>query len=153
MLEINTEAPNFHLLDVNNNLRSLDEFLGKKIVLYFYPKDNTTGCSKQAVEYKNIFSDFEQNNTVVIGISKDSVKSHIKFMEKYSLPFLLLSDEQLEAIKLYDVWHEKKLYGKKYMGVVRTTYIINEKGIIVYANDTVNVGKDAICSLYIVKEK
>lgn len=144
MLKINTKAPNFKLLDCNHQLRTLDEFLGKKIVLYFYPKDNTAGCTKQALGYKEAFLEFQKRNIIVIGISKDSISSHIKFVQKYALPFLLLSDENLNAIKLYDVWHEKKLYGKSYMGVVRTTYCIDEKGIIIYANDSVKVTTDAL---------
>lgn len=143
MLQTNSKAPNFSLKDKDNNLRSLDEFLGKKVVLYFYPKDNTGGCTKQALSYKETYTKFLEKDIVVIGISKDSVNSHIKFIDKFELPFLLLSDENLEAIHAYDVWHEKKLYGKPYMGVVRTTYIIDETGMIIYANDKVKATTDA----------
>ncbi len=143
MLQNNIKAPIFTLKDQNNNLRSLSEFLGKKIVLYFYPKDCTGGCTKQALSYKEAYSKFLEKDIIVIGISKDSVTSHTNFIEKYELPFLLLSDEKLDAIKTYDVWHEKKLYGKSYMGVVRTTYIIDENGTIIYANDKVKASTDA----------
>lgn len=143
MLQIHTKAPQFHLLDIENKVRSLDEFLGKKIVLYFYPKDSTGGCTKQALSYKEAYTKFSKKDIVVIGISKDSVFSHQKFIKKYELPFLLLSDESLDAILAYDVWHEKKLYGKPYMGTVRTTYIIDEKGFIIYANDKVKASTDA----------
>lgn len=143
MLKIHSKAPNFTLIDAQNNTHSLNDFLGKKVVLYFYPKDCTGGCTKQALSYKEAYPTFLEKDIVVIGISKDSPKSHQRFIEKYTLPFLLLSDENLEAIHLYDVWHEKKLYGKPYMGVVRTTYIIDEVGTIVYANDKVKATTDA----------
>ena len=130
MLEVNTKAPDFTLEDKDGNSVSLADFRGKKIVLYFYPKDNTPGCSRQACAFANAHDEFKKDNIVVIGISKDSVASHQKFAEKYNLPFVLLSDPELLAIKAYDVWQEKKLYGKVSMGVVRTTYIINEQGVI-----------------------
>ncbi len=151
MLEINTLAPNFTLPDSFNRKRSLDEFRGKIVILYFYPKDNTSGCTKQALNYKENISLLNEKKAVVIGISKDSPTSHLKFMTKYDLPQILLSDEQLEVIKQYDVWHEKKLYGKSYMGVVRTTYIINEEGIIIYANDSVKAATDACDIMSIIK--
>ena len=130
MLEVNTKAPDFTLCAKEGNLVSLSDFHGKKVVLYFYPKDNTPGCSRQACAFAKAYDEFKKDNIVVIGISKDSVASHQKFAEKYSLPFVLLADPELLAIKAYDVWQEKKLYGKVSMGVVRTTYIINEQGVI-----------------------
>jgi peroxiredoxin Q/BCP len=130
MLVQGTKAPEFMLNDKDGNSVSLSDFLGKKVVLYFYPKDNTPGCTKQACAFAAAYNDFKKKDIVVIGISKDSVASHVKFAEKYSLPFILLSDKELEAIKAYDVWQEKKMCGKVGMGVVRTTYIIDEKGYI-----------------------
>lgn len=130
MLEIKTKAPDFTLNDANGNTVSLSDFLGKKIVLYFYPKDNTPGCTKQACAFSSVYEDFKKKDVVVIGISKDSVASHKKFAEKYSLPFILVSDPELGAIKAYDVWQEKKMCGKVGMGVVRTTFIIDENGCI-----------------------
>jgi len=130
MLEVNMKAPDFTLYNKDGINVSLSDFLGKKVVLYFYPKDNTPGCSRQACAFAKAYDEFKKDNVVVIGISKDSVASHVKFAEKYNLPFILLSDPELIAIKAYDVWQEKKLYGKVSMGVVRTTYIIDEKGII-----------------------
>lgn len=130
MLEVNTIAPDFALQDKDGNSVSLSDFRGRKIVLYFYPKDNTPGCSRQACAFAKAYEAFKKDNIAVIGISKDSVASHQKFAEKYSLPFVLLSDPELLAIKAYDVWQEKKLYGKVSMGVVRSTYIIDEKCVI-----------------------
>ncbi len=130
MLEVGTKAPDFKLLDKDSNEVSLSDFRGKKIVLYFYPRDNTPGCTKQACGFSELYPHFQEKGAEVIGISKDSVASHIKFAEKHQLPFILLSDPELKAIQAYDVWHEKNNYGKKTMGVVRTTYIINEEGII-----------------------
>ena len=132
MLEIGTKAPEFTLNDKDGNAVSLADFKGKKVVLYFYPKDNTPGCTKQACAFAANFEKFKETDAVVIGISKDSVASHLKFAQKYDLPFILLADTDLVAIKAYDVWQEKKLYGKTSMGVVRTTYIIDENGIIEY---------------------
>ena len=130
MLEVGMKAPDFTLLDKRGNSVSLSDFLGKKVVLYFYPKDNTPGCTRQACAFAQNHSNFEEKNVVVIGISKDSVASHLKFAEKYELPFVLLSDPELQAIQAYGVWQEKKLYGKVSMGVVRTTYVIDENGVI-----------------------
>ena len=123
-------APAFSLPDQNGNMISSADFAGKKIVLYFYPKDNTPGCTRQACAFAGLFEEFKKRDIVVIGISKDSVESHRKFAEKHALPFILLADQELQAIKAYGVWQEKKLYGKVSMGVVRTTFIINEKGMI-----------------------
>ena len=130
MLEVGMKAPDFTLLDKRGNSVSLSDFLGKKVVLYFYPKDSTPGCTRQACAFAQNHSNFEDKNVVVIGVSKDSVVSHLKFAEKYELPFVLLSDPELQAIQAYGVWQEKKLYGKVSMGVVRSTYLIDEQGMI-----------------------
>ena len=124
------KAPDFTLKDGKGNEVSLSSFLGKKVILYFYPKDNTPGCTRQACAFAGAYDQFKNIDAEVIGISKDSAASHEKFAAKYSLPFILLSDPELEAIKAYGVWQEKKLYGKLSMGVVRSTFIINENGII-----------------------
>ena len=130
MLTAGIKAPDFSLSDQHGNTVSLADFAGKKIVLYFYPRDNTPGCSRQACAFAGAYEDFKTMNVTVIGVSKDSVASHVKFAEKYSLPFTLLSDPELQAIQAYDVWQEKKNYGKVSMGVVRSTYIIDENGTI-----------------------
>ena len=132
MLNIGTKAPDFTLPDQNGELRSLGDFAGKKVVLYFYSKDNTSGCTKQACGFGELYPQFTEKGAVVIGISKDSTESHRKFAEKYGLPFVLLSDPELKAIIAYDVWKEKMNYGKPVMGVVRTTYLI-EDGVITKA--------------------
>ncbi|MBQ9990494.1 MAG: thioredoxin-dependent thiol peroxidase [Lachnospiraceae bacterium] len=137
MLEIGTKAPDFSLPDQNGVVHSLSDFTGKKVILYFYPRDNTPGCTKQACGFSERGPQFQEKNAVIIGISKDSVASHKRFEEKFGLNFTLLADPELEAIKAYDVWQEKKLYGKVSMGVVRTTYLINEEGVIVKAFDKV----------------
>lgn len=130
MLEVGSKAPVFTLPDKDSNTISLSDFLGKKVVLYFYPKDNTPGCTRQACAFAAAYEGFKANDVVVIGISKDSVASHLKFAQKHDLPFILLSDPELQAIGAYGVWREKKLYGKVSMGVVRTTFIIDEQGNI-----------------------
>ena len=130
MLETGIKAPDFTLPDKDGNAVSLSDFTGRKVVLYFYPKDNTPGCTRQACAFAAAYEGFRSKNVAVIGVSKDSVASHQKFAAKYSLPFILLSDPELQAIQAYDVWQEKKLYGKVSMGVVRSTYIIDENGII-----------------------
>ena len=130
MLEAGTKAPDFTLMDKDGNTIRLSDFPGKKVVLYFYPKDNTPGCTRQACAFAASYEQFKTQNIVVIGISKDSAASHLKFAQKYDLPFILLSDPELQAIQAYGVWQEKKLYGKVSMGVVRTTYIIDEQGNI-----------------------
>ena len=130
MLEVGKKAPAFTLLDKDGAQVSLSDFLGKKIVLYFYPRDNTPGCTRQACAFAASYAQFKSQDVVVIGISKDSVASHLKFAQKHELPFILLSDPELQAILAYDVWKEKKLYGKVSMGVVRSTYIIDEEGVI-----------------------
>lgn len=133
MLELGTKAPDFQLPDQDGKMHSLSEYRGKKVILYFYPKDNTPGCSKQACGFSELYPQFVEKDTVVLGVSKDSVASHKRFQEKFNLGFTLLSDTELEVIKDYDVWQEKKLYGKVSMGVVRTTYLIDEEGVIVKA--------------------
>ena len=128
MLEVGMKAPQFTLPDKNGNMVSLSDFLGKKVVLYFYPKDNTPGCTRQACAFALRNKEIENKNAVVIGISKDSVNSHLNFATKHNLPFVLLSDSDLSVIQVYGVWQEKKLYGKVSMGVVRTTFLIDEQG-------------------------
>ena len=130
MIEAGMKAPDFTLKDRDGNEVSLSSFLGKKVIVYFYPKDNTPGCTRQACAFAGAYDEFKKIDAEVIGISKDSAASHEKFAAKYSLPFILLSDPELEAIKAYGVWQEKKLYGKLSMGVVRSTFIIDENGIV-----------------------
>lgn len=142
MLEIGTKAPDFTLPDQNAEMHSLSDYRGKKVILYFYPKDNTPGCTKQACNFAELYPQFQEKGAVVIGISKDSVASHKKFEEKYALPFTLLSDTELTAIQDYDVWKEKKNYGKVSMGVVRTTYLIDEEGKIAKAFDKVKAAEN-----------
>ena len=143
MLEIGTKAPDFTLPDENGTLHTLEEYRGKKVILYFYPKDNTPGCTKQACGFSEMYPMFLEKGAVVLGVSKDSVASHKKFKEKYNLAFTLLSDSELSVIQAYDVWKEKKNYGKVSMGVVRTTYLIDEEGVIVKAYDKVKAAEDA----------
>ena len=133
MLSENTKAPDFTLCGKDGKAYSLSDFAGRKLVLYFYPRDNTPGCTRQACAFAAAYNDFRTMDVQVVGISKDSAASHAKFAEKYDLPFILLSDPELSAINAYDVWQEKKNYGKVSMGVVRTTYVIDENGIIIKA--------------------
>lgn len=142
MLKEGTKAPDFMLPDQDGVMHSLEEYRGKKVLLYFYPKDNTAGCTKQACGYSRLKPQFEEKDVQIIGISKDSVASHRKFQEKQELSITLLSDPELAAIQAYDVWHEKKMAGRTYMGVVRTTYLIDENGIIERANDKVKAATD-----------
>jgi peroxiredoxin Q/BCP len=142
MLEVGTKAPAFELPDQNGVVHTLEEYRGKKVILYFYPKDNTPGCTKQACNFGQLYPQFTEKGAVVLGVSKDSVGSHKKFEEKYNLPFPLLSDPELSCIQAYDVWKEKVNYGKKSMGVVRTTYLIDENGVIEKAFDKVNAEKN-----------
>ncbi len=130
MLEVGKKAPDFTLLDQDGKKVSLKDFKGKKIVLYFYPKDNTSGCTKEACNFRDDFPKFKKTDAVIIGISPDSVSSHKKFVEKYNLPFTLLADEEKNVVEKFGVWKEKSMYGKKYMGVERTTFIIDEEGKI-----------------------
>lgn len=142
MLETGTKAPDFTLSDQNGEQRSLKDFRGQKVVLYFYPKDNTSGCTKQACGFAELFPAFREKGAVVIGISRDSVASHKKFEEKYSLPFILLSDPEKEVHEAYGVWQLKNNYGKQSMGVVRTTFLIDEDGIIIKAKEKVKAADD-----------
>lgn len=130
MLQAGMKAPDFTLMDQNGTSVRLTDFFGKKVVLYFYPRDNTPGCTRQACAFAQNYEGFKSRDVAVIGVSKDSVASHLKFAQKYDLPFVLLSDPQLEAIQAYGVWQEKKMYGKVTMGVARTTFIIDEEGVI-----------------------
>ena len=152
MLKENTKAPEFSLPDQNGNMHALSDYKGKKVVLYFYPKDNTAGCTKQACNFGELYPLFKEKDAVVIGISKDSVASHKRFEEKYGLPFTILSDTELEAIKAYDVWKEKKNYGKVSMGVVRTTYLIDENGMILKAMEKVKAADNPQEMLDILSE-
>ena len=142
MLEVGTKAPEFSLPDQNGDIHTLEEYRGKKVILYFYPKDNTPGCTKQACGYSERAPLLMEKGAVVLGISKDSVASHKRFEEKQGLKFTILSDPELSAIRAYDVWHEKKNYGKVSMGIVRTTYLIDEEGVIIKANDKVKAADD-----------
>ena len=142
MLAVGTRAPGFSLPDQNGEMHTLEEYRGKKVILYFYPKDNTSGCTKQACGYGQLYPRILEKGAVVIGISKDTVKSHKNFETKYALPFTLLSDTELSVLKAYDVWKEKKNYGKTYLGIVRTTYLIDEEGVIIQANDKVKAAED-----------
>ena len=144
MLPVGTKAPEFTLKDKDGNDVSLSDFAGKKVVLYFYPKDSTPGCTKQACSYRDNFGQFQEKGAVVIGISKDSMKAHTNFAAKNDLPFLLLSDPELQAIQTYDVWHEKKMCGKVSMGVVRSTCVIDENGVIVYSAEKVKPDADSL---------
>ena len=130
MLEVGMKAPDFTLQDRSGREISLSDFLGGRVVLYFYPKDNTPGCTRQACAFAGLYGEFQKRGVTVIGISRDSVASHQKFAEKYGLPFVLLSDPELQAISAYGVWQEKKMCGKVSMGVVRTTFVIGEDGTV-----------------------
>ena len=142
MLSVGTTAPDFSLPDQNGTARSLSDCRGQKVILYFYPKDMTSGCTKQACGFGELYPQFREKGAVVLGVSKDSVASHKKFEEKYGLPFTLLADPEKEVIRLYDVWKEKVNYGKVTMGVVRTTYLIDENGVIVKAMDKVKAAEN-----------
>ena len=142
MLEIGTKAPEFTLPDQNGDMKSLSDYRGKKVVLYFYPKDMTAGCTKQACAFGELYPQFMEKGAVVLGVSKDTVASHKKFEEKYGLPFTLLSDVEKEVIQAYDVWKEKKNYGKVTMGVVRSTYLIDEEGMIAKAFGNVKAAEN-----------
>ena len=142
MLEIGTKAPDFTLPDQNGESRSLSDYRGQKVILYFYPKDMTGGCTKQACAFGELYPQFREKGAVVLGVSKDSVASHKRFEEKYGLPFPLLADPERSVIEAYDVWKEKKHYGKVSMGVVRTTYLIDENGVIEKAFDKVKAAEN-----------
>ena len=143
MLTVGTKAPAFCLPDKNGQMVSLEDLKGKKVILYFYPRDNTPGCTRQAQAFAQLNQELEQQGAVVVGVSKDSCASHLKFALTYDLPFLLLADQELTAIQAYDVWKEKKLYGKVSMGVVRTTYLIDKEGIIQWAKEKVKPDENA----------
>jgi len=142
MLEVGTKAPAFTLPDQNGNMHSLEDYRGRKLILYFYPKDNTSGCTKQACGFSERYPQFTEKGVEVLGVSKDSVESHKKFEEKYGFAFTLLADPERKVLEAYDVWKEKKNYGKVSMGVVRTTYLIDENGVIIRANDKVKAAED-----------
>lgn len=142
MLEVGMKAPAFSLPDQNGEMHTLEDYKGKKVILYFYPKDSTAGCTKQACGFADLYPQFMEKGAVILGVSKDSVKSHKNFETKYNLPFTLLSDSELSCIQAYDVWKEKKNYGKVSMGVVRTTYLIDEDGVIVKAFNKVKAAEN-----------
>ncbi len=142
MLNIGAKAPAFTLPDQNGEMRSLSDYAGKKVILYFYSKDMTSGCTKQACGFADLYPQFMEQGAVILGVSKDSVESHKKFEEKYGLPFTLLSDTEKTVIQAYDVWKEKKSSGKVTMGVVRTTYLIDEAGMIVKAFGNVKAAEN-----------
>ena len=143
MLETGTQAPDFSLPDQNGQIHSLKDYRGSRVILYFYPKDMTSGCSKQACGYAELYPQFREKGAVVLGVSRDTVASHKKFEEKFGLPFTILSDPDLEVIQAYGVWQEKKNYGKTTMGVVRTTYLIDEQGVIEKVFGKVRAAEDA----------
>ena len=142
MLLIGTKAPDFTLPDQDGKMHSLSEYRGQRVILYFYPKDNTAGCTKQACNFGELMPQFREKGAVILGVSKDSVASHKRFQEKYGLPFTLLSDTEKTVIESYDVWKEKKNYGKVSMGVVRTTYLIDENGVIIKAFGNVKAAEN-----------
>ena len=150
MLKTGIKAPDFTLPDQNGKLHSLKDYRGKKVILYFYPKDNTPGCTRQACGFGELYPQFTEKDAVILGVSRDSVASHKKFEEKYGLPFTLLSDVDREVIQAYDVWKEKKNYGKVSMGVVRTTYLIDEEGVIVKGFDKVKAAENPAQMLELV---
>ncbi len=143
MLQVGLQAPDFILPNHKGEMIALHSFRGQKVILYFYPKDNTSGCTKQALGFKENYDEYIAKGYVIIGISKDSVQSHQKFVDKYELPFILLSDSELKVLNDYEVWGEKKMYGKAYMGVLRTTYVLDENGIIVRVYEKVKPESNA----------
>ena len=148
-MNVGDKAPEILGINEKGEEIRLSNYKGKKLVLYFYPKDSTSGCTSEALEFKRLYEEFKSKNTVIIGISKDSPSSHQRFIEKYDLPFLLLSDESLKVLQDYEVWKEKTLYGKSFLGVVRSTYVIDEEGKIIYAKEKVNAksNPEEVCSL------
>ena len=152
MLPVGTKAPDFTLPDQNGVMHSLKDYRGKKLILYFYPKDNTSGCTKQACGFSDRYPQFTEKGVEVLGVSKDSVASHKKFEANYGLRFTLLSDPDRKTLEAYDVWKEKKNYGKVTMGVVRTTYLIDEDGIIIKASDKVKAAEDAERMINVISE-
>ena len=151
MLEVGSKAIDFCLKDQDDRDVRLSSFKGQKVILYFYPKDNTPGCTKEACAFKNNYEDYSGLNAIVLGISKDSRKSHFNFSQKYELPFRLLSDPDHKVIEAYDVWKEKKLYGKASMGIVRSTYVIDEEGVIIYAKEKVKPEESPVDVLSFLK--
>ena len=151
MLPINTLAPEFEVLDQNGEARRLSDYRGQKVILYFYPKDMTSGCTKQACSFRDLMPQFREKGAVILGVSRDSVASHKKFEQTHGLPFPLLSDPELNVIRAYDVWKEKMSFGKPSMGVVRTTYLIDENGMIVKAFDKVKAGDNPGQMLEVLK--
>ena len=143
MLKVGNEAPDFTLPDQDGNPVSLKDFRGQKVIVYFYPKDNTPGCTAQACSYRDLTPEFEEKNAVILGISKDSLKAHTNFRTKYDLPFRLLSDPEHEVMEAWGVWQEKKLYGKVYMGIVRSSFVVDENGILKEVNYNVKAKADA----------
>ena len=143
MLEVGTKAPDFELPDQNGEMHKLSDYAGKKVILYFYPKDNTPGCTKQACGFSERYPQFTEKGAVILGVSKDSVASHKRFEEKYGLAFTLLADPERKVIEAYDVWKEKKLYGKTYMGITRSTYVIDEEGTIIKTFEKANPATNA----------
>lgn len=152
MLAIHTPAPNFSLLDQTETTRTLKEFKGKWLMIYFYPKDDTPGCTKEACAIAEVYNDFSSLNVMVLGVSKDSPKSHKKFAEKYNLPFTLLSDETTKMMQDYGAWVEKSMYGKKYMGTDRITYLVNPEGKIAKVYPKVDPASHALEILKDLKE-
>ncbi len=143
MLEIGSKAPDFSLANEKGEIISLKDFKGHKVILYFYPKDNTPGCTKEALAFKELFAEFEKRDVIVIAVSKDNSRSHLNFKTKHDLPFILLADPEHQVIEAYDVWKEKKLYGKVSMGTVRSTYVIDEDGVIIKSYPKVKVNENA----------
>ena len=150
MLSVGTMAPDFTLPDQNGENHTLSAYRGKKVILYFYPKDQTGGCIKEACSFRDRYPQITEKGAVILGVSKDSVRSHKNFEEKQSLPFTLLSDEETKVIQAYDVWKEKKMAGRTYMGIVRSTYLIDEEGIIVKAFDKVNAAENPAQMLQLI---
>ena len=151
MLSIGSKAPDFTLPDQNGVNHSLSDYRGQKVILYFYPKDMTAGCTSQACGFADLYPQFREKGAVILGVSKDSISSHKKFEQKYQLPFILLADPEKEVIMAYDVWHEKKMAGKTSMGVVRTTYLIDEQGIITKAMEKVKAAENPAQMLELLK--
>lgn len=152
MLEVGSKAPNFSLPDSEGIKVSLSDYKDQNVILYFYPKDMTSGCTQEACDFRDLLPKFENKNAVVIGISTDSVASHKKFVEKYNLPFILLSDEDKKVVEKYGVWKEKSMYGKKYMGIERTTFIIGKEGKIKRVFPKVKVAGHAEEVLSVIKD-
>ena len=152
MLQPGTKAPDFTLPDQNGTMHSLKDYRGKKVILYFYPKDNTSGCTKQACGFSERYPHFREKGVEILGVSKDSVESHKRFEEKYGLAFTLLADPERKVLEAYDVWKEKTNYGKVSMGVVRTTYLIDEKGVIIRAQDKVKAADNPEEMLQVISE-